>query len=299
MQINRLFEIIYLLLEHPTMTAAELAGRFEVSVRTIYRDIDTLSAAGIPVYMSKGRGGGISLLPDFVLNKTVLTEEEKREILTSMKAFREVSLNKEQSAYDRVDSLLGGGSVDWVEIDFSSWGYFKQEEEFFGRLKDAVLQRRICTISYASGRAERTRRTIYPLKLVFKGNAWYLYAYCTLREAYRFFKLRRISELELHEEHFVMETPANVLEGQRIDISCAIRTVLRIDSTMSWRVYDEMSDYVCLEDGSFECTLYMPDIETICSYAATFGAHCAIVQPEEAVQRMKAELKKTLENYPE
>ena len=72
-QINRLFEIVYILLEKQTVTAAELSQRFEVSSRTIYRDVETLSQAGIPIYMSKGKGGGISLLPDFILNKAVLT----------------------------------------------------------------------------------------------------------------------------------------------------------------------------------------------------------------------------------
>ena len=79
MQINRLFEIIYVLLDKETVTAKELAERFEVSARTVYRDVEILSAAGIPIYMSKGKGGGISLLPDFILNKTVLTEKEKED----------------------------------------------------------------------------------------------------------------------------------------------------------------------------------------------------------------------------
>lgn len=77
MQINRLFEIVYILLDKKLVTSKELAELFEVSSRTIYRDIETLSSAGIPIYMSKGKGGGISLLPGFVLNKAVITDEEK------------------------------------------------------------------------------------------------------------------------------------------------------------------------------------------------------------------------------
>ena len=84
MKINRLFEIVYLLLDKDRITARELADRFEVSTRTIYRDVEDLSAAGIPIYMSKGKNGGISLLPDYVLNKTLLTEEEKINILSAL-----------------------------------------------------------------------------------------------------------------------------------------------------------------------------------------------------------------------
>ena len=98
MQINRLFEIIYILLDKKTVTSKELAELFEVSSRTIYRDIETLSSAGIPVYMSKGKGGGISLLPGFVLNKAVITDEEKEDILSSLKAVNAVNLGKTDTA---------------------------------------------------------------------------------------------------------------------------------------------------------------------------------------------------------
>lgn len=93
MQINRLFQIIYILLENKVVTAKALAERFNVSVRTIYRDIENLSSVGVPVYMSKGKGGGISILPDFVLNKALLTQEEKQDILSSIRAVSAVSLN--------------------------------------------------------------------------------------------------------------------------------------------------------------------------------------------------------------
>ena len=86
MQINRLFEIVYILLDKKTITAKELSERFEVSIRTIYRDVETLSISGIPIYTSKGKGGGISLIEDFVLNKSVLSEKEQNEILMSLQS---------------------------------------------------------------------------------------------------------------------------------------------------------------------------------------------------------------------
>ena len=120
MQINRLFEIVYILLEHQCMTAKELANRFEVSVRTIYRDIDVLSAAGIPIYMTRGKGGGISLLPNFILNKTVLTESEKTEILSALHAVQAVNSNESKTVIQRLSNLFGEAQTDWLEIDFSS-----------------------------------------------------------------------------------------------------------------------------------------------------------------------------------
>ena len=119
MQINRLFEVVYILLDKKTVTAKELAERFEVSSRTIYRDIETLSSAGIPVYMSKGKGGGISLLPDFVLNKAVLTDEEKEDILSSLKAVKAVNLSKTDTALKKLSSLFGESNTDWIGNEVS------------------------------------------------------------------------------------------------------------------------------------------------------------------------------------
>ncbi len=105
MQINRLFEIIYVLLQQENVTAKELAERFEVSTRTIYRDVETLSASGIPVYMSKGKGGGISLLSDFVLDKSVITDLEKKEILSSLYAIKSVNLEDKDLALQKLSTL--------------------------------------------------------------------------------------------------------------------------------------------------------------------------------------------------
>ena len=113
MQINRLFEIIYLLLEKGSVTAAALAERFEVSVRTIYRDIDLLSGAGIPVYCSRGRGGGVSLLPDFVLDKSLLSEREQDEILFALQSVAATHAGGEEVLRGQIGSkwifLIGVG----------------------------------------------------------------------------------------------------------------------------------------------------------------------------------------------
>src|SRR5574344_55125 len=188
MQINRLFEIIYILMDKKTVTAKELADRFEVTSRTIYREIETLSSVGIPVYMTKGKGGGISILDHFVLNKTLLTKEERSNVLTSMKALAEVNGDSSNTALQKLSSLFGGEQEDWIEVDFSSWYHGDQESLLFNQLKSAILSKKRITFQYASGKGERTKRTVEPLKLCFKGMSRYLYGYCTLRQDFRFFK---------------------------------------------------------------------------------------------------------------
>lgn len=297
MQINRLFEIVYILLENPTVTAAELAKRFEVSTRTIYRDVETLSQSGIPIYMSKGKGGGISLLPDFILNKAVLTEQEKSDILSSMKAVSAVKLSKSGTALNKLSSILGIKNSDWIEVDFSSWGYFENDADYFEKMKTAILEKRTVTFMYASGKAEKLQRYVMPLKLVFKGAAWYLYGYCNTRKDYRFFKLRRIHSLILTEEHFNIEVPEDILTGQKLDTSSYIKAKFKVSATMAFRVYDEISSYETDENGDFIFELLLPDIGTVCGYAASFGEYCTIISPGEAVAKMKSQLENTLKNY--
>lgn len=297
MQINRFFELIYILLEKPTVTAVEFAERFEVSVRTIYRDVEALSQAGVPIYMRKGKGGGISLLPDFILNKTFLTEAEKSEILSSMRAFAAVNLASNKTALDKLSCMLGGQNADWIEVDFSSWGYFEKDGAYFSMLKNAIIEKYAVTFLYASGKAEKLLREVLPLKMVFKGAAWYLYGFCTLRKDYRFFKLRRITELAITPVGFELNAPANVLEDQQLDCACFVKTRLRISQEMAFRVYDEISQYELTDTGDFICELFLPDMGTICAYAASFGEYCTILSPDEAASQMKCRLQNSLQNY--
>lgn len=297
MQISRLFEIIYILLENPTVTAAALAERFEVSARTIYRDVETLAQAGIPIYMSKGKGGGISLLPDFILNKAVLTEPEKEEILSAMRAVSAVNLSTGGTAFNKLCSMLGERNSDWIEVDFTSWGNFQNDKEIFENLKTAILERQAVTFTYASGKAEKLTRRVLPLKLVFKGAAWYLYGFCEMRKDFRFFKLRRMGCPVLTGESFDIAAPDNILTNLPLDPSTFIMGKFRISAKMAFRVYDEISVYETAENGDFLCELYLPDIGIICNYAASFGEYCTVLAPEDAVLEMKRRLENSLRNY--
>lgn len=296
MQINRLFEMIYLLLNKESITAGEFAHYFEVSPRTIYRDVELLSSAGIPIYMTKGKGGGISLLSDFVLNKTVLTEGEKSDILSALHTVEAVSLEQANTAVQKLSSLFGNTNSDWVEVDFSGWANADEESGLFTTLKAAILGKQTAEFLYHSG-SSSMRRRVEPMKLCFKGQSWYLYAYCTLREDYRFFKLRRIKELTILPERFERRAPMKVFENNKVFQDNFVTITMKLSKQMAYRVCDEFSQYEVLSDGSFLARLTMPEGDWVYHYLATFGEYCEIIEPESIRLQVKDKLKKTLGLY--
>ena len=231
MKINRLFEIIYILIEKESITAKEWAEKFEVSTRTIYRDVEILSSVGIPIYMTKGRGGGISLLPNYILDKTVLTDKERENILSSLRAVQTVDIadsNSKQELIQKFSSLFGNSYIDWIEVDFSSWHDYKDQSNIFQIIKSAIFNKKKIKFEYSNSKGEQTYRKVEPLKLCSKGGSWYLYGYCDKRCDYRFFKLMRMKDLTILNEDTIHIAPSKILttENIRSPISSVILATL-------------------------------------------------------------------------
>lgn len=192
MQESRLFRIIYYLLDKGKSTAPELAEKFEVSVRTIYRDIDIISSMGIPVYAMQGKGGGITLLDNFVLDKSLLSTREKEQILMALQGIIVTEPNNSDELLTKLGSLFQTKNTNWIEVDFSNWVKRNPSQDIFQLMKSAIFSRNVISFQYFSSNRESTKRRVEPLKLVFKSKDWYLYGFCLIRNDYRFFKLTRI-----------------------------------------------------------------------------------------------------------
>lgn len=149
MQESRLFKIVYHLLDKGQATAPELAEKFEVSVRTIYRDLDALSGAGIPIYTESGRNGGIRLMSDFVLDRAVLSEEEKQEILTAIQSINFTKNISSSQILQKLSAIFNLNMENWIEVDFSRWGDKGTDNEKFELLKSAVIHQKCVKIRYA------------------------------------------------------------------------------------------------------------------------------------------------------
>ena len=239
MQINRLFEIIYILLDKKTVTANELAKKFEVSSRTIYRDIEILSGAGIPIYTNKGKGGGISILDNFILDKSVISKEEQSAIITALTAMSVLpKCCKKQVLRIKCHYFLNLTDNSWIDVDFSDWNV--EQKNFFDKIRDSIIERFALKLKYINSNGEISERIAEPLKLYFKSKSWYLIAYCRKADDYRMFRLSRIREVEVTNEHFEREMCEYKYDND--DENICVNVKLKISKNAEYRVYDEFQD---------------------------------------------------------
>ena len=276
MQESRLFQILYHLLQHGQATAPQLARKLEVSVRTIYRDIDALSGAGIPVYTEAGRNGGIYLMEGFVLDRTLLSRQEKQEILSALQSL--AAVGHDLGILEKLTGLFGISLENWFEVDFSRWWEPKRQNDTFTLLKSAILRCKCVRISYANSCGALSERTVHPLKLAYRSAAWYLKAYCTRKQDYRIFKLNRILDLEVLEEGFV---PQPFPESEETSKAVCTHFKFRFPKELAYRVYDEFDrDYVTQEEnGDLLVSAYMPADAWLTGFLLSFGDQVDVIEP--------------------
>ena len=162
--VNRLFGICYQLMKREKIPARELAERYEVSVRTIYRDVEMLSMAGVPVFASKGRGGGISLMEHCVIDKMFVNEDEKAQILAALESLRETAPSDNTELLQKLGDFFQTSGSNWVSIDFSDWS--GRQEMLFSLLKKAILQSRVIAFDYYSADGKMEHRISCVLRVI-------------------------------------------------------------------------------------------------------------------------------------
>lgn len=300
MQLNRLFEIVYILLNKKQVTAKELAQRFEVSTRTIYRDIEILSEAGVPIYTNKGKGGGISLLDHFILNKSYLSAKEQQEILVALQGLQVTPYISQSQALGKLSALFGSEEIDWITVDFGSWEL--SEKAKFEQIKMAILEKKILQFDYYNTKMEKLNRKVEPLQLCFREKTWYLKGYCTVREQIRTFKLRRIKNLICLEETFERRhlDEVNQENGDYKNRNDKVETIrLWVEASQAYRVFDEFDECQITrqEDGSFIVKLDYPKDEWLYGYLLSFGPYAKVIEPEEIKEVMKQRLRSACERY--
>ena len=307
--LERLISIIYILMNKGTVTAGELAERFEVSTRTIYRDIEALSIAGIPVYCKKGKNGGISLTEEFVLNKMLITKEEQQEILAALVGLQETEVSgemKEQEILTKLGEFFKEEPVPWVQIDLSDWSGLRRQ--MYEDIKRAILTHHVIEFDYYGQNRPMSHRVVEPVQLQFKEYTWYLRAYCRERNAFRTFKLFRMQRLFVQEETFVQKkepTWENPLSEGNQETQSQVQEfpvtplTIWIDKKEAYRVYDRFdeSELEQLPDGNFLVRCAYPLDEWVYSLILWFGPSAKVLEPECIRVEVQKRIKRMLENY--
>lgn len=323
--INRLLSIIYILMHKGTVTAKELAERFEVSVRTIYRDIDALGMAGIPVYTTKGRGGGISLTEQFVLNKMLVSREEQQQILAALTSLSETGAQENAEILAKLGDFFMETPANWVAIDFSDWS--GQRTELFEQIKNAILSRHVLTFDYYGQDGRMTHRCAEPIQLLFKEYTWYVRAYCRTKQAMRLFKVLRMKRVEVlaatfdarhHEAANLLSKPPEDELGRTLSdtASCtaaptmhtdfpadrpAPEITIRIDRKEAYRVYDRFDEeeITVLPDGDFEVHYHCALDDWVYGMILSFGPSAKVLAPESVCSEIRRRIEKMGEIYSE
>ena len=293
MQESRLFRIIYHLMENGKSTAPEFAEKLEVSVRTIYRDIDIISSAGVPIYVTTGRNGGIQIADSFVLDRLLLSDKEKEDIITALRSVSIVD-DHNRDTLSKLSAIFNTKSENWLEVDFSRWGNKSQDNTMFQKIKEAIISHKMLCIVYANTRGEVIERVICPLKMVYKAKSWYIKAFCMNKSDFRIFKLTRIIQARNMEKNFSpMEFPQEKKET-KVNYE---NVILRFPQEMAYRIYDEFEvDEINQDDnGDFIICAPMPIDEWLIGYLLSFGSKVYIIEPKYLKKIVYNEAKKICE----
>ncbi|MGM9941166.1 MAG: helix-turn-helix transcriptional regulator [Bulleidia sp.] len=292
MKEGKLTFIILQLLNRRKVSARYLAEKLEVSVRSVYRYIDELYALGIPVIAEKGRNGGIRIDDSYVLRAALFTPQEKQQLLTALQAGKDITDRIPQTLIDKVTALFQGNRESVIEVNLKRWGKTEHENDRFHLLHDACLTNHAVAITYASSQGTVSERTVYPLSLLYHTSAWYLRAYCTLRNDFRMFRLTRILSMEVLPETFSPMTCPKTEEYSPVETEVS----LLFDQSVSYRVYDDfdLSMIRKQSDGSLLVMASMPYDPWLISYVLSFGAKVQVLSPIGLKEDVRKEIQKMI-----
>ncbi|MEY8356895.1 YafY family protein [Lachnospiraceae bacterium 54-53] len=301
MKIDRLIGIVTILLQKEKVTIPQLSERFEVSSRTIQRDIDSICQAGIPIISMQGYGGGLTVADGYKLDKTILTKEELQAILTGIKSIDSVS----KTAYGQtlIEKFSNGKNAiiaehDMILIDLASW-YQDSLTDKIEKIKQAILNREQVSFLYYSDKGE-SERTIEPYLIAFKWAAWYVYGYCLTKQEYRLFKLNRLWKLERTKMTYVpRDIPEGKMDLEQYFQSEEIRLMALFQVKAKYRLIEEYGPecFTISESGKLLFRRSFSNPEYLVQWILSFGDCITVIDPPELRETIKKSAKNILSLY--
>ena len=300
MKIDRLIGILSILLQKEMVTAPELAEYFEVSRRTIGRDIDALCKAGIPIRTMQGSGGGISIMNGYRMDRTLLTSRDMQMILAGLRSLDSVSGS---GYYSQLMEKVQAGSSelisgrDSVLIDLSSW-YKVSLAPKITAIQDAIENRHILEFDYYAPSGE-SRRSIEPYYVIFKWTSWYVYGWCLKRRDYRMFKLNRMAGVRETKQDFICRNAPVPDLAPELAFPRDIKLKAIFEPDMKWRLVEEFGPDCCevQEDGRLLLIQDYSDMNDLVMWMLTFGEKVEVIEPAEVRERLKSIAESMLRSY--
>ena len=289
MKIDRLIGILSVLLQEEKTTAPELARRFEVSKRTINRDIEDLCKAGIPICTSQGTGGGISIMDGYRMDRTILTSKDMQMILAGLRSLDSVSGSR---YYGQLMEKIQAGSSEFITgrdsilIDLSSW-YRESLAPKIETIQDAIGDRHLIRFRYYAPSGE-SERTVEPYYLIFQWSNWYLWGWCRKRKDFRLFKLNRMDKVRGTDKVFECRNVSVPDLSNKKIFPGEIKVKALFESDQKWRLVEEFGPNCFTEqdDGRLLFTADYTDVDNLIAWIMTFGDKAEVLEPEEAREKI-------------
>lgn len=291
MQIERLIKMIFYIINREHVTAKELADYFNVSTRTIYRDVNTLTLAGIPIISTKGTGGGISLIDGYSLNKSLFSKEEQQNIFQGLQMLQATKFPNAEMALNKISAIFGKSLVHkWLDIDFTFWGSDRRQKVDISELQYAILNKYTLTFDYFNSELQKSNRTIDPLQLIFKSRTWYIIGYCHSKQEIRIFRMSRMKHIRVLSETFERTLPNDYSLSTDCEEKCDFPVFkLKFAPEIAYRLYDDFQESqieACI-DGSFIVTFQYQLTDWTFNYLLSFGKYVEIIEPKIARTMLK------------
>ena len=301
MKVDRLVSIIMTLLNKERIGAQELADMFEVSPRTIYRDIDAINMAGIPIRSISGVGGGFEIMPEYKIDKNVFSTADLLAILMGLSNLSNMIQSDELvNVLAKIKSFIPVDRAKDIEIkknqiniDLSSWSGNRNIQPYLQMIKTAIEDYKQISFGYIAHHGNKTVRTVEPYQLVLKSSHWYFYVYCYHRNAYRLFRLSRMSELQIEQKTFVpRDYQQPILDFETIIETMQEEIKIRIHKSVLDRVLEFCTCDHFLPDGDEHYIVDFPFLENEYYYdiLLSFGDKCECLEPLHIREKMKQKI---------
>jgi len=310
MRLDRLLAIVVKLLNRDRIPARELANEFEVTIRTIYRDVEAINLAGIPIIAHPGQNGGFGIMENYTLDRQVLTLQDITSILSVLKGFQATFADKKvaaasekiQNLLPRDKSKLGPAAFEQVVIDMLPWGASEKQKRNLVAVQRAISQTQLLKFAYRNARGDHGTRVVEPMTLIFKTYTWYLFAYCRLKKDFRLFRLSRMSAPALLSGVFVRRNKSyqSLADPGNQEPVALIPLTLKFSPGQRFRVEDSFDEkhVRVLKDGSAMVRVAWPHDAGLYNFLLSFGADLEVVSPGEVRGQLREKAEAILNKYP-